>query len=267
MRYALLADVHGNLAALQAVLAEVRRRGVDGYLVAGDLVGYGPEPNACVELVAGLGAVCVAGNHDLIALDRLSDERCIELARASLRWTRDVLRDDTRAYLARLGLRAEAPGGVVIAHGSLDDPQCYVDSAVAGMGQLRRLAAERPGARALVLGHTHVPLACTLAGRHRPRRAFALPREGPALLNPGAVGQSRDLRARARFAILDLERGSVTFDAIPYDVEACHAALSRAGLAPSSCHLRPSPARAFARLLRRSADYALAARAAHRAGN
>jgi predicted phosphodiesterase len=266
VRYALLADIHGNLTALQAVLAEVRRRGVEGYLVAGDLVGYGPEPNACVELVAGLDAVCVAGNHDLIALGRLSDERCIELARASLRWTRGVLRDDARAYLAGLELTAEAPGGVVVAHGSLDDPQCYVDSAVAGMGQLRQLAAERPGALALVLGHTHVPLACTLAGRHRPRRGFGLPGGRPALLNPGAVGQSRDRQARARFAILDLERGSVTFDAIPYDVEACRAALRSAGLGPSSCHLRPSLARAFARQLRRSADYLRAAREAHRAG-
>ena len=93
MRYAVLADIHGNLQALDAVLAETRRQGVDGYLVAGDLVGYGADPNACVERVAALDAVCVAGNHDLIALGRLSADRCIPLAQASLRWTAAVLSD------------------------------------------------------------------------------------------------------------------------------------------------------------------------------
>ena len=88
MRYGVLADIHGNLHALRAALGALGREGVDRYLIAGDLVGYGPNPNECVELVAGLDAVCVAGNHDLIALDRLSDERCPELARQSLRWTR-----------------------------------------------------------------------------------------------------------------------------------------------------------------------------------
>src|SRR2546427_11361968 len=125
MRYGVLADIHGNLYALRAGLEELRRRGVDRWLVAGDLVGYGPNPNECVELVAGLDAICVAGNHDLIALGRLSDERCIPLAQTSLRWTRGVLGNDARAFLAGLPERASVPGGVTLAHGSLDNPQDY----------------------------------------------------------------------------------------------------------------------------------------------
>src|SRR3954447_24462817 len=87
MRFAVISDVHANLHALDAALAFLATQDVDGYLCAGDLVGYGPFPNECVRRVAALGGPCVAGNHDLIAIGRLSDERCIPLAQASLRWT------------------------------------------------------------------------------------------------------------------------------------------------------------------------------------
>src|SRR3954451_22574338 len=91
MRFAVIADVHANRHALDAALAFLADQDVEVYLCAGDLVGYGPFPNECVRRVRDLPGVCVAGNHDLIALGRLSDERCVPLARASLRWTRAAL--------------------------------------------------------------------------------------------------------------------------------------------------------------------------------
>jgi predicted phosphodiesterase len=253
MRYGVLADIHGNLYALRAGLEELRRRGVDRWLVAGDLVGYGPNPNECVELVAGLDAICVAGNHDLIALGRLSDDRCIPLARTSLRWTRGVLGDDARAFLAGLPQRASVPGGVALAHGSLDDPQDYTVTPLQASAQLARLGADRT--HVLVLGHTHRPWAFTagrgtkLGGRPlgarggwtvRARGMVPLPAREPILLNPGAVGQSRELRARARALVLDLEQRRACFLALRYDVNACRDALRRAGLSPRSYHLPPS---------------------------
>src|SRR5215210_662314 len=126
MRYGVLADVHGNLPALRAAVAELASRGVDRYLVAGDLVGYGANPNECVELVAGLEPACVVGNHELMLLGRISEERCVPLGRESLRWTREVLRDDVREYLAELPVRLAVEGRVMVAHGSLDDPQEYI---------------------------------------------------------------------------------------------------------------------------------------------
>jgi predicted phosphodiesterase len=155
VRYGVLADIHGNLHALRAVLSALGREGVDRYLIAGDLVGYGPHPNECVELVAGLDAVCIAGNHDLIALGRLSDDRCPELARRSLRWTRGVLADDARHFLNSLPLRATAPGGIVMAHGSLDDPQEYTRKPRQAAAQLSRLSQNGWDAHILLLGHTH----------------------------------------------------------------------------------------------------------------
>jgi predicted phosphodiesterase len=250
MRYGVLADVHGNLDALCAVLRSLERHGVDGYLVAGDLVGYGPYPNECVATVAGLPGTCVAGNHDLIALGLLSDDRCIELARRSLRWTRGVLGADERAFLAALPRTASAPGGVVIAHGSLDDPQEYTTTSRQALPQLDRIEA-RDGARTLVLGHTHRPLAFgRRSGWLTTRDATPLPAGEAVLLNPGSAGQSRELRARARFAVLDLGAREARFFAIPYDVAACRGALRDVGLSPRSCHLRPSLPRAAARAVR-----------------
>jgi predicted phosphodiesterase len=250
MRYGVLADIHGNLHALRAVLAETERQGVDRHLVAGDLVGYGGEPNECVEVVAGLDGVCVAGNHDLIALGRLSDERCIQLARDSLAWTRSVLSEDARAYLDGLPLRASVAGGVEVAHGSLTDPAEYVTDGRRAREQLDTVAAD--GANVLILGHTHLPWAFAKGdGTRAARGAVRLDAGEPMLLNPGAVGQSRQLRARARFLVLDLDERTAHFGAVRYDIDGARAAVERAGLSPRSVHLRPSIPRAALRSVRR----------------
>jgi predicted phosphodiesterase len=243
VRYGVLADIHGNLHALRAVLAELDRAGVDRYLIAGDLVGYGPHPNECIEVVAGLDAVCIAGNHDLIALERLSDERCVPLARQSLRWTRSVLTADAREFLTSLPLRARAPGGIVIAHGSLDDPQEYTTRPEQAVAQMTRLSQDGRDTRVLLLGHTHRPWAFDLSlGAIPTRKPVSVRDGGLVLLNPGGVGQSRslELRARARFLLLDLEEERATFFAVTYELALCRQALRRAGLSPRSCHIRPS---------------------------
>ncbi len=254
MRYGLLSDVHGNLQALRAAIVALRRIGVDRWIVAGDLVGYGAQPNECIEVVAELDAVCVAGNHDLITLGRLSDERCIRMARDSLAWTRDVLSSDALSFLAALPERAVGEG-VVVAHGSLDDPQEYTVHRAQAHRQLTEVAAQWPDARVLVLGHTHRPWAfAASAGTIRAAHSMelALGASGPTLINPGAVGQSREARARARAGVLDLEAGTAKLLALPYDLAACRAALRDAGLPRRSYHLRPSPLRLARRLARKA---------------
>jgi len=251
VRYGILADIHGNLPALESALARLRRLGVDRYLVAGDLVGYGPLPNACVATVAALDAVCVAGNHDLIALGRLSDAKCIPLAQRSLEWTRHVLDADARAFLEALPLRAQVTEAISIAHGSLDDPSEYTRRPEQAVTQLRRLGRDQPTVRALILGHTHHPWACDETGHvARPGADGRLSLGGSArwVINPGAVGQSRSLRVRAHFAILDLERMTATYDSVSYDTRRCRQELRRHGLHPRSYHLRPSPIRRLRRI-------------------
>jgi predicted phosphodiesterase len=246
MRYGVISDVHGNMPALEAVLEALRSIGVDAYACAGDLVGYGPEPNECVEAVRRLGAATVAGNHDLIALGELSEDRCERLARESLRWTRATLDDASRDYLARLPRRLELPGGVVIAHGSLDDPQEYVLRVEQAAAQLDRLAEAHPEAGILVVGHTHRAFASDGASAARSGRV-ALGGADRWLLNPGAVGQSREALVRARFMVLDLERRETTFHAIRYDVRRSRALLRRHDRPTRSVHLPPWRAKALLR--------------------
>jgi predicted phosphodiesterase len=237
-----MSDVHGNLPALDAAVTALRHIGVDAYACAGDLVGYGPQPNECVEAIRRLGATTVAGNHDLIAVGALSEDRCERLARESLRWTREALDDTTHDYLTRLPRREQLPGGVVIAHGSLEDPQQYVLSVHDTAVQLGQLAEAHPESQILVVGHTHRPLACDGrdAGRQLVRGApVRLEADRRWLLNPGAVGQSREARLRARFMVLDLERREATFYAVSYDARRVRALLRQAGLPARSIHLAP----------------------------
>jgi len=255
MRYGLISDIHANLPALEAALKVLERVDVDEYLCAGDLVGYGPMPNECVARIAELQATCVAGNHDLIALGLPPDDGVSNLARESLRWTQAELSEESKRYLEALPAVVTTGSGVVIAHGSLDDPGEYVRDEVQRCEQLRLLEADHPDARFLVLGHTHrsaiqgaergtVPLRWKRSVNLTPRERY--------LFNPGSVGQSRQRTARSRFMVLDLARGRATFYAVRYDVGACRRALRERGLPSWSFHTRPVRWRRWAGVLRRS---------------
>lgn len=254
MRYGVIADVHANLHALEAVLAFLGEQELDGYLCAGDLVGYGPLPNECVRRVLDLGATCVAGNHDLIALGRLSDERCIPLAQNSLRWTRASLDDDTCGQLAALPMAARV-GDIALHHGSPLDVEEYVVTEAQALATLAELPRTDPGAEIVVLGHTHRPVAVGARSGSWLRAGTGvvpLPRGEPILLNPGAVGQSRTRDPRARAMVLDLGRREATFHAVAYDVEACRQALRERNLPPDSCHRPLSRAQVLAGAAKRS---------------
>lgn len=244
MRYAVLADVHGNLPALSAALSAAERSGAEGIVVLGDLVGYGAQPNECVELIRERGAVCVAGNHDLMAIGRLSDERCIAVARTVMRWTRRELSPSTRGFLEALPLTRLTPWGALLAHGSLDDPEAYTATEAQALSQLELLGRRQPRAGILLVGHTHRPLAVSRTrGRLAARGLLEIPEADAFLLNPGAVGQSRELSVRARALIFDPETRSATFLRVPYDLERARAALRAAGLPPGALHIRPRPRR------------------------
>ncbi len=165
MRYGVIADVHANLHALDTVLEALRRAGVERFLCNGDLVGYGPRPNECVARVAELGAVTVAGNHDLMTTGALELEGVNPHVRRSIEWARTQLDDAAAAYLEALPREATTGDGIVVSHGSLDDPTEYVYDCRAGGAQLELLRERNAGAAGLLLGHTHLPLACTVAGR------------------------------------------------------------------------------------------------------
>lgn len=259
LRYGIISDIHGNLPALRVALAELRHQGIDELLCTGDLIGYGPWPNECVAEIAEAGAVCVAGNHDLIVVDRLPNARLSNHARFILEWTRTVLDPGAAAYLGTLPLQANVEPELRLAHGSLEDPERYIFRDEDAAQQLELLGELVPAAQTLLLGHTHKAMAYGMRTRELriiPRAPMSLAGDRH-LLNPGSVGQSRERRPWARMALLDLEDRQVTFFALDYDLDLCRKELIRHGLPPGACHAPPSPVSMGRRLIIRLGRRAL----------
>jgi predicted phosphodiesterase len=240
VRYGVISDVHANLHALEAALAALEREEVDAIICAGDLVGYGPRPNECVERIASLArpAVVIAGNHDLMAIGRLPTDGIGPLPLLTIQWTAETLSDDARRYLEALPGSAVTDDGVVVAHGSLDDPVEYVFDGEAARTQLALVAERHPQARALVLGHTHIHRACCADGDCTTDAEIDLG-DDRWLVNAGSVGQSRERQPLARALVLDLDRARARFLAVQYDVRATERDLRAAGLPEHACHLAP----------------------------
>jgi predicted phosphodiesterase len=240
MRYGVIADVHANLHALETVIAALGERGVDRYLCTGDLVGYGPRPNECVARLRELDATTVAGNHDLMVTGRLSLDIRDRLARTTIEWTVSALDSEATAYLQSLPPRAQTPDGLTLAHGTLDDPVEYVYDCDAASAQLALLEQRSSAATGLLLGHTHLPLACRTGSELPHEGVVDLPGTGmPFVLNPGSVGQSRESRPLARALVLELELRRAEFLALEYDHGATAAELRAVGLPPGACHRSP----------------------------
>ena len=162
MRVAVISDIHGNLHALEAVLAELEREQPDEIWCLGDLVGYGPQPNRCCEAVAARAEICLAGNHDLGVLGSIDLEDFSHDAARSARWTREQLDDEVRTWLEGLSPEAERDGAQLF-HASARDPVWeYILSGEAAADTL-----ELTSAPVVLVGHSHVALA--IAERDRPR--------------------------------------------------------------------------------------------------
>ena len=217
MRTAVLSDVHGNLHALEAVLAEVDKGGFDALWFLGDLVGYGPRPNECAALLQERAAICLAGNHDLVVLGKISIAAFAGDAAAAARWTQTVLDDGVRSFLD--GLEPEAAAtGVELFHASPRDPVWeYVlsdDAAVAAFA-----LTEAP---LVLVGHSHVALELSngddLRGEPAPAGTQLELGRLRRLLNPGSVGQPRDGDPRAAWLEIDIDAGRATFRRTDYPV-------------------------------------------------
>lgn len=228
MRVAVLSDIHGNLHALEAVLASVDRDAPDEIWCLGDLVGYGPRPNRCCALVAERADVCLIGNHDLAVLGRIDLEVFAPDAAESARWTAGVLEAEPRAFLESLGPQG-ARDGVGLFHASPRDPvwEYVLSSDVARAA----LAATEHGV--VLVGHSHVALRFGLEDG-----TLALGAEGSEvelargrwLLNPGSVGQPRDGDPRAAWLLLDIDSGRAVFRREAYDVARTQAEIRERGL-------------------------------------
>jgi diadenosine tetraphosphatase ApaH/serine/threonine PP2A family protein phosphatase len=231
VKVALLSDVHGNLPAFRSVLEEVEELEVNEIWCLGDLVGYGAQPDECVELARNTCDLCLIGNHDLVVIDRLDIRDFSANAALAASWTRERIEPETRAYLE--GLEAESGReGVGLYHASPRDPVWeYVLSTL-----LAELCFDAMEPRIGAIGHSHVAL-----WFHReedgPARGEQA-REGTEvdlgrgewLINPGGVGQPRDGDPRAAWLLLDTERWRAEWRRVEYPVDEAAEAIREAGL-------------------------------------
>jgi predicted phosphodiesterase len=234
VRIAVISDIHGNLHALDAVLAAVDSESPDAVWCLGDLVGYGPRPNACTREVAARVGICLAGNHDLGVLGRLDLLEFSPEAAIAVRWSAVVLEPEQRAFLEGLMPTAHA-GEVGLYHASPRDPVWeYVLTPDAAL-----LAFEASDDPVVLVGHSHVPLAISwqgadLDGGHASGgTCVELERGRRWLLNPGSVGQPRDGDPRAAYLVLDLDTRRADFRRVDYAIGRTQAEIRERGLPES----------------------------------
>jgi predicted phosphodiesterase len=232
MRIAVLSDIHANLAALQAVTADLPE--VDQVWVLGDIVGYGPQPNEVIAALQELGARSVLGNHDGAAIGTVDAAYFNPDARAAIEWTAGVVDANARAYIATLP-EVRRDGDLTAVHGSPRDP---IWEYITGPG----IAEANLGSfdtRLCLFGHTHLPMVFRAvdggmdAVMGLPDERIALG-DTRALLNPGSVGQPRDGLPDAAYAILETgdAADTVEFRRVRYDIDATQRLMQERGLPP-----------------------------------
>jgi diadenosine tetraphosphatase ApaH/serine/threonine PP2A family protein phosphatase len=228
MRLAVLSDIHSNLAALDAVRADLPT--VDEVWVLGDTVGYGPQPNEVIAALQEMGARSVMGNHDGAAIGAVDTGWFNPDAGRAIAWTSEVIDDNSRAYLATLP-EIRVQDDLTAVHGSPRDPiwEYIVSSSVAA----ENLSAF--STRICLHGHTHVPVVFQADGDavEPVLPTLDVPvsiAEGRALVNPGSVGQPRDGNPAASYLVLDTDAGTVQFHRVSYDIDATQKLMREVGL-------------------------------------
>ncbi len=228
-KLAVLSDVHSNLEALRAVLQEVERQKAERVLFLGDAVGYGPEPEECVQLLRQVSEVMIAGNHDWAVVGLTSVEYFNENARRAVEWTELVLSPETKAFLRGLPpSRALPREDILLCHGSPKDPQAWLY--ILSLEDAER-AFYNFEERLCLVGHSHVPFVVEMTGDrnlivHSGRTRM---REGSRyLVNAGSVGQPRDGDPRACLVII--EEDVIEVCRVEYDFRRTQAKILRQGL-------------------------------------
>ena len=237
MRYGLIADIHGNLEALKAVLSDLKKERIDSYLCLGDIIGYGANPKECIDIVRQLDPkALIAGNHEWGVLGSLGIDYFSESARVAVLWAKDVLGDHEKSYLESFKLSCTEKN-MTLVHGSLEEPGKFYyifDSDDAD----KTLKLQKT--QLCFVGHSHVPGifysdGSTAKGVNGSE--ICVEADKRYVINIGSIGQPRDGDPRASFAVYDDASGMVEIKRAPYDIESAQRKILAAGL-PASLALR-----------------------------
>jgi len=228
MRHAIISDIHSNLEALVATLEAVDEEGADRVICLGDIVGYGANPNECIEIVRERCDIVILGNHDAAACGEGYPVGFNPIAREAILWTREALSGEGGDFLRSLPAIREVDGFLVV-HGAISDPDKYVLSAFEAVSEFPLM----DGLRLCFFGHTHMRMYFKLLDdRLDTYLDMEFRMEGGAkyMVNPGSVGQPRDRDPRSAHLVYDDEKGSIEFKRVRYDIEAASKKILDAGL-------------------------------------
>ena len=232
MRYAIIGDIHANLAAFIAVLDDIGQHGeIEKVWCLGDVVGYGPDPHECIELLRQTNHVCVAGNHDWAAIGKIDTAEFNPDAAAACHWTAQQLNSADVEYLESLPLVIKE-GDFTLVHGSPREPiwEYLISTGLATVNFAYFKS------RFCLVGHSHVPLVFSYSESGTCSSSQFLANVGLALgrnrliINPGGVGQPRDSDPRASYAIYDDETWLIRLYRVPYDIRSTQDRMVKHGL-------------------------------------
>lgn len=231
MRILIISDIHANLTAFKTVLEDAKDQW-DFVWCLGDLVGYGPDPNECVQLLQTMPHLCLAGNHDWAALERIDIRTFNQDARRAAEWTRDALTPDNMAYLDGLPVTFVI-GNYTLVHASPREPvmEYILEPLVAS---LNFPYFETPYC---FVGHTHQPVIYEQIDENGGTRA-SQPHYGEPhalngqrqIINPGSIGQPRDQNPDSAYGLLNTETGIFVHRRVPYDIADVQRRIRAAGL-------------------------------------
>ncbi len=239
MRLALMSDIHGNIQALDACLHHARANKAQRFAFLGDMVGYGADPGAVLERIMLLteeGATVLKGNHDAMAVNPPAEVKNVGASTAA--WTHAQLSAEQRAWLDALPLSAQLDK-ILLVHASADGPELwrYVYDERAASASLDAAASQWEGVRYVFGGHVHEQslyyrgsTSSLMKFTPQPGVAVPVPSHRQWLSTVGSVGQPRDGKPEAMYALIDTERWLLTFHRVPYDHVAAAWAIRAAGL-------------------------------------
>ncbi len=228
MKYAIISDIHSNLEALKSVLQEIDRLGVDRTMCLGDIVGYGANPNECVDIIKERKIESIMGNHDVVACGKREPFDFNPIAKEAALWTRAALTTENREFLSKLPEMREIDCFLIV-HGAISDPDLYIFSAYDALSEFKLMKRWN----ICFFGHTHVRTYYVFLGgevRYLSEYEFKIEPEAKYLINPGSVGQPRDKDPRSSFLIYDSEESVVRFIRQEYDIGSAKKKIIKSGL-------------------------------------
>jgi len=228
MRFAFISDIHANLEALEAVLSDIDKKGVDEILCLGDVVGYGANPNECAEITAKRCKSVLLGNHDAVATNLLTTQHFNVHAKIAIEWTTQTLTHANKSFLAALPV-SKTTDILTMAHSTPYEPGMwyYITSLEEAAFNFQFFDT-----KICLVGHTHIPMIIVLDDEeiyvHPDKQISYKEREDRRLLiNIGSVGQPRDRNPDSSYGILDTDEKLFSLHRIPYDIHKAQAKMKK----------------------------------------